>query len=53
MFIQPRFKFKDITIDQEYFINLSEKDVSLCIDTNGLKICKKFFSQKGSDIKQM
>lgn len=46
MFIQPRFKFIAITIDQEYFINLSENDVSLCTDTNHFKICKNFLAKR-------
>lgn len=46
MFIQPRFKFIAITIDQEYFINLSENDVSLCTDTNRFKICKNFLAKR-------
>jgi len=46
MFVKPRFKFIAITIDQEYFINLSENDVSLCIDTNRFKICKNFLAKR-------
>jgi len=46
MFIQHRFKFIAITINQEYFMNLSENDVSLCTDSSRFKICKNFLAKR-------
>jgi len=37
MFIKPRVKFLVIIIDQEYFANLDQNDVNMCIEINESK----------------
>jgi len=38
--------FIAITIDQDYFINLSKNDVSTCTNTNLFIICKNLLAKR-------
>lgn len=46
MLIKPRIKYLALTIDQEYYVNLDQNELSMCYDTKHFKICKNLVTQR-------